>query len=454
MKKITAITFALLMVFCCSPLCLAEQEIPVIDDISDVIDNYSGGYDSTLNLFYDYDTQTLTASDDDYIIGFKERIWDMNYITGETVYDAICIDRSVKTVILKEGITNISNCFNDMQALETVVLPQSLKTLNESFNGCPNLKNVTFAGSDMRLDKNTFTDCPALQSLTVSTEKHPVKWIGENLVPKPTVFYDFNEKTGTLTVSGEGKASGHLWRSEGGGFEDVGMINKVNEDHTIKHLIIKEGITEIYNGFNDLMALETVQLPHSIKKIGDSFQGCEKLKEISFPRSVESIWGYCFNDCLSLEKITFRGPVDIGSHYQQGSFNNLPKLKRLYLPDGSSVSGYSFCRCKRLGDVIIGGPAVEIASFAYEEHGAAFGGCPRIRMYGYEKHNRSFANQFYVFGLDNDRRITFTDLYLGRAFFLLIVLAVLALFGAAIYVRIRKVRQDRIKRKTERNPEW
>ena len=428
MKKFLITTLVVFMISCLSPICMAEQEIAVVDNIEEIIAGYRGGSDCTLNLLYDDDTQTLTASNDDYILKFLERYWGVPSVTDPRTFQSLTLERSVRHLVVEEGVVHISNSFNDMELLETVTLPESVTDIRTSFNGCPNLKSVSFAKENELLGENSFVDCPSLQTILVAEETHSREWMEDHLSVKPTVHYEFDEKSATLTVSGTGEASYYLPRGEGGGFEDEGYFLKIKEDRKIEHLIIKEGITEIYNCFNDMMELKTVRLPRSLKSIHDSFQRCEKLKEISFPRSMENISGYSFNDCLALKKITFNGAIKIGSHYQQRTFCNLPKLKTLYLPNHSSISGYSFCSCESLYSVRYGGPDVEVADFVYEEHGAAFQNCPRLS------------------GLNGT--------ILSHPLLWVIAAALIALFAMAGFLGIRRAKRKRTAQKTERNPEW
>ena len=104
-----------------------------------------------------------------------------------------------------------------------------------------------------------------------------------------TVKYDFDETTGTLTISGTGEIT----------------YDKVEEYENIKKVEIKDGITSIGScAFDGCASLTSITIPDSVTSIGQcAFYGCTGLTSITIPDSVTSIGYYSFSGCTSLKNI-------------------------------------------------------------------------------------------------------------------------------------------------------
>ena len=94
----------------------------------------------------------------------------------------------------------------------------------------------------------------------------------------------------TLTVSGTGYMR----------FEGMSTVGPWG--YSVKKAIIGEGVLNIDNcAFWECVDLESVQLPSTLKSIGDkAFQYCTSLKEITIPASVEEM-DHPFISCESLQ---------------------------------------------------------------------------------------------------------------------------------------------------------
>ena len=56
--------------------------------------------------------------------------------------------------------------------------------------------------------------------------------------------------------------------------------------------------------------MTSIELPTSLKEIGNSFNFCSGLKEIDIPTNVEKIGSSCFGDATNLEKIKINKPAN------------------------------------------------------------------------------------------------------------------------------------------------
>ena len=131
-----------------------------------------------------------------------------------------------------------------------------------------------------------------------------------------------------------------------------------------KQVVIPEGVTElegnyfgggargIFGAFDSCFSLESVQLPNTLKIIGDcAFSHCKHLKRITIPDHVTHIHTCAFADCSSLEELNF--------------------------PSGLQVVGdYAFQRCTALKKVLIENPECKIGNCAFHSSGVVEAAIP------------------------------------------------------------------------------
>lgn len=260
--------------------------------------------------------------------------------------------------------STLCSAFNDCSALKTIRLGANVschdiesKECGESFVGRKVEQRTVYAAEPLHMDAAT--------AITAGIDELNIGYAKTKLIPvpkeeggdpekvaiPPTRFsFEFDEQSGILTVSGKGRLSefypctlkeSHEWGCYPELFE---------ENHTVKKLIIGEGITHVYNCFNDMVMLEEVTLPESLQSATYSFIGCTKLKELTIPKNLKNIHGFSFDQCVALEKLTLQGAID--TCYFGGAFNGLESLKEVNLPAGSTLCN-SFKGCSRLEKVTL-----------------------------------------------------------------------------------------------------
>lgn len=100
------------------------------------------------------------------------------------------------------------------------------------------------------------------------------------------------------------------------------------------------------------------------------FYGCESLKEIKIPKSVQEIKSRAFYKCLNLEKVEF--PLALRKIDSQAFYQTA--LKELELPDGLREIGDSaFLKCNNLESVKIPESVKRIEKWAFH-------GCHRLKV--------------------------------------------------------------------------
>lgn len=128
--------------------------------------------------------------------------------------------------------------------------------------------------------------------------KRPQLYCGDS------VTCQFDEATGTLTISGKGEMWEFECASSGGGNVTTPAPWK-SYNESIKKVIIEKGITSIgRRAFKDCKNLVSVTMPEGLLYINnEAFYRCSKITSIKIPNTVEIISSEVFQYCESLQSI-------------------------------------------------------------------------------------------------------------------------------------------------------
>lgn len=140
-------------------------------------------------------------------------------------------------------------------------------------------------------------------------------------------------------------------------------------DKYVLKTYIEDGITSIgRNVFYGCEEMKIMRLPNSVENIGDSaFGDCVSLKEIQIPDGVETIGSYVFLSCRNLNSIHLPNSVKTIGNYAFGSCENLMEIK---IPEKvSTIQAQTFEFCKSLTKIILpdGLHTIEASAFGHCE---------------------------------------------------------------------------------------
>lgn len=257
------------------------------------------------------------------------------------IEDAFRYNKTLKTVIIPEGVTVISDCaFQGCENLNSIVLPTSLVEIREcAFDGCTALKSIDLpkylqmiCGSAFRdcknlddiyipqsvawVDDDIFENCSALKMVHVGveTEIHnkknntfkgcdtnlqiiryphresepsiPSFWKNEDEDPLDKFWEEFTPGYGTIidkyiSVHKEVLYENSWFIARGNLISYVGNETEVT---------IPEGVCSIGNLAFAFSSVEKVIIPSAVKRIyPEAFLHCRKLKEVVLPDGLEEI---------------------------------------------------------------------------------------------------------------------------------------------------------------------
>lgn len=174
--------------------------------------------------------------------------------------------------------------------------------------------------------------CVATVSADTTNEKS-----GDSLNCK----WSFNDKNGTLTISGNGKMADYSYDvDDPDGYDDYDDVSKVtpntpwkNYVTKIKTVVVENGVKNIGSlAFMNCANLATVKIAGSVSSVGFlSFANCRKLTNILLPKNLTSIQSFAFMNCNKLSKVTIPNS-NIKMNIDSDVFFGCTNLKSFNIP--------------------------------------------------------------------------------------------------------------------------
>ena len=185
-------------------------------------------------------------------------------------------DNKCKTYIIRENTIGLSGTFSFCSNLESICLPEGLKYIDDgAFSGCTSLSDISIAESVIKISSTAFKGCKKLP------KKNNVLYAGNwavDVADSTLAKYKLQENTVGLA----------------GTFARCKNLNTINIPQSVKII----GEKTFYE-----CPLTKIKIPNSVEYIGDrAFERCPSLTEINIPNSVRYIGDLAFSDCSSLRK--------------------------------------------------------------------------------------------------------------------------------------------------------
>ena len=210
--------------------------------------------------------------------------------------------KSLRSIILPEGITVINNGAFLNSGLEAITLPESLEGIGQSVFLGTQLKEITIPANVVGLGTSAFEGSDAG---TMPLEK--VIFKGSKIM----------------------------------GIEPYTFKNCVN----LKEITLPESLTIIaYDAFLGCSSLTKVVIPDNVTEIEKTaFSQCTSLTEATIGRSVKSIGKQCFDGCEKLATVICKGEtparLDVGAFMKDEERSGTKYIKSIKVPT-TAVSAY------------------------------------------------------------------------------------------------------------------
>ena len=234
--------------------------------------------------------------------------WNYEALGMLTSFGNFKLEGELKKVVIKDGVTNVSNyALFFLPAATQITLPESVTSIGRygialcsKLNGISLPKAVTGIG-DFGLAGNNFTSISlpdGLQTLGRGAFDACASLSGMTLPAAITAVPDkcFNDCTKLLTVDYKGEVTAIGERA----FEGCKSLTKAP---------IPAAVTALGNSaFNGCIALTDVTLPGGVTAVPDAcFQDCTALADMKLPGTVTSVGHNAFTGCKALKDVRSYG---------------------------------------------------------------------------------------------------------------------------------------------------
>lgn len=234
--------------------------------------------------------------------------WNYEALGMLTSFGNFKLEGELKKVVIKDGVTNVSNyALFFLPAATQITLPESVTSIGRygialcsKLNGISLPRAVTAIG-DFGLAGNSFTAVSlpdGLQTLGRGAFDACASLSGMTLPAAITAVPDkcFNDCTKLLTVDYKGEVTAISERA----FEGCKSLTKAP---------IPAAVTELGgSAFNGCIALTEVTLPGGVTAVPDAcFQGCTALADMKLPATVTSVGHNAFTGCKALKDVRCYG---------------------------------------------------------------------------------------------------------------------------------------------------
>ena len=221
-----------------------------------------------------------------------------------------------KNSTIPEGVTAIAGkVFSYCGSPKDIILPSSLLSIDDfAFLGCDSLASLVIPANVNYIGQSITYGCHSLTSLSVDSQNE---------------YYDSRNNCNAIIEKRTGK-----------------LVAGSNSS------TVPDGVTAIdYMAFCDMPGLKSMNLPSSVKYIGDYAFSCSGLESISLPSSLDSIGEYAFQMCYNLLSVNI--PQGI-KRIERGLFSGCEALTTVEIPSSVNSIGYcAFMSCSSLKSLII-----------------------------------------------------------------------------------------------------
>ena len=214
-----------------------------------------------------------------------------------------------------------------------------------AFLNCSGLTELTVPGMLSNVEYTAFEGCDNITNMTITSD------IGKTIYAEGQEEYWDEE-------SGEYKQRTYQYEA---GYEYSYLHGIIANIHSLKHITIADGVTEIgRNAFYDCANITDIDIPDSMTTIGScAFYGCTGLTgSFAVPEGSKAIAYNTFHDCTGLTEITIPDSVTTIS---SAAFYGCTGLTEIIIPDSvTSIGDSAFSGCTGLTGISISGNVTEI----------------------------------------------------------------------------------------------
>ncbi|MBQ8342020.1 MAG: leucine-rich repeat protein [Clostridia bacterium] len=262
---------------------------------------------------------------------------------------------TIKSVTLGSKVTTIGkNAFTDCRGITEVTIPDSVTDIGEyAFSMCKSVTKIHLGAGLAAIGPYAFS---AMASLTKVTIPDNIKTLGEGAFMSCNVLADVELGQGIEIIDAGAFANTPIWANSPTNEVYVGKWFLGLQDNTAAAMELKADTVGIANYAlyrnRQLIALD---LPNSVKIIGQGAFAYTGLYHISIGSGVEQIYSQAFEGCTDLTS------VFLGSYESSNKTLTASSLK--------VIESNAFKKCEALDEIIIPETVEVIGSYAFRDTG-------------------------------------------------------------------------------------
>ena len=287
------------------------------------------------------DTYTTEAPEILVIPGYSEDGTTQLQINN---YSFSGLKSETKTIIIEEGITDISYAFTAEPYIESITIPSTVTEIMDSaFDSCENLKIVNLSTGLKIIGPSAFVNCYSLTSIEIPEGVTTVgsqafsRCINLESVSIPSTITDWGQNVFMLCEN-----INTISLAEGLKSISSDMFSNLTK---LENISIPSTVTSIdQNAFSRCTSLKSVTIPSSVndwpptidQQVGGynrAFSGCTSLSEVILSEGLTTLGDYTFEDCVSLTNITIPSSMtNVGFR----AFSGCNSLTTINVEEGNS----------------------------------------------------------------------------------------------------------------------
>ena len=260
----------------------------------------------------------------------------------------------LKSIKLPDTVKSLGwDAFDLCTSLVSIEIPDSVDTIGVyAFSYCFSLTSITIPASVTTIDGALAPNCQKLTEIIVDSGN--TNYVSENGVL-------FNKGKTTLIQCPAGKEGAYIIPSTVTEIANSSFngCNKLTEI-TIPNLVTYIG----HDAFSSCTKLSEIGIPNSVVFIGNSaFSSCLELSEIVIPNSVTSLGTYAFSSCSKATTLTISNKI---TSIPSSCFSSCSSLTSVSIPNSvTSIGSSAFSSCSKLESVIIPNSVTTIGGYAF-----------------------------------------------------------------------------------------
>lgn len=230
------------------------------------------------------------------------------------------------------------NLYVNGELLTEAIFDATDKINEAAFYTCKPLKRIVIGSNVKSVEKEAFSRCINLETVTIDN----------GLTEIGSEAFSYCAMT-SVTVP---ESVRHLGR---GAFKQCGKLTQAKIEgeksslgtwmhgetfsgcDSLKNVVLGDGVKNIGDkAFERCGSLKTITLPDSVTRIGgQAFESCGSLIDVTIGKNVTDIGSWAFQNCMKLTQVKFDGPKEYWAQTSKTDWNTYSSIKTVICSDGT-----------------------------------------------------------------------------------------------------------------------